>query len=218
MPRTKFTTFTVRTDLVQGIGWATISEHLGFRSVGAWLTSLAEERHKDFADAGYEAAGRRRARYLLSAEDEREKPLKVNVRRAYRFELDRLYNLALSTPELQPGAFRVFMDKSEFNHSLFEVADPESATLVAERKSRILGFLFATIEKRSARLVFLAVRPECRRRGIGTALYEALRGTLPRDVVVTLGGYVPVESPAVSFLEKLGYSPGKSFVWMDRYA
>jgi ribosomal protein S18 acetylase RimI-like enzyme len=216
MPRTKFTTFTVRTDSLQGIGWATVSEHLGFRSVGAWLTSLAEERHKDFADLGYEAAERRRARFLLSEEDEREKPLKVTVRRAYRFELDRLYNLALATPELQPGAFRVFMDKAEFHRLLFEVVD--TATLVAERGSRILGFLFATFEKRSARLVFLAVRSECRRRGIGTALYEALRETLPRDVVVTLGGYVPVESPAVAFLEKLGYLPGKSFVWMDRCA
>jgi GNAT superfamily N-acetyltransferase len=110
------------------------------------------------------------------------------------------------------------MDRTEFSHRLFEVSDPESATLVAERRSRILGFLFATVEKRSARLVFLAVRPECRRRGIGTALYEALRGTLPRDVTVTLGGYVPIDSPAVTFLEKLGYVPGKSFVWMDRCA
>jgi ribosomal protein S18 acetylase RimI-like enzyme len=217
MPQTKFTTFTVRTDILQGIGWATISEHLGFRSVGAWLTSLAEERHRDFANAGSEAAQRKRELYLLSEEERREKPLKVNVRRAYRFELDRLYNLALSTPELQPGAFRVFMDKAEFNRWLFEASDPETATLVAERRSRILGFLFATIEKRSARLVFLAVCPECRRRGIGTALYEALRGALPSGVT-RVGAYVPVDSPAVTFLEKLGFIPGKSFVWMDRYA
>lgn len=105
MPRTKLTTFTVRTDLVQGIGWATIAEHLGFRSVGAWLTSLAEERHKDFADAGYEAAARRRELCALSEEERREQPLKTDVRRAYRSELDRLYNLALATPELHPGAF-----------------------------------------------------------------------------------------------------------------
>jgi hypothetical protein len=96
MPRTKFTTFTVRTEILQGIGWATISEHLGFRSVGAWLASLAEERHSDFADAGYEAAQRKRSLYLLSEEEQREKPLSVTVRRAYRWELDRLYNLALA--------------------------------------------------------------------------------------------------------------------------
>jgi GNAT superfamily N-acetyltransferase len=89
--------------------------------------------------------------------------------------------------------------------------------LVAERRSRIFGLLFATNEKRSARLVFFAVCPECRRRGIGTALYEALREILPPEVT-TVGGYIPVDSPAVPFLEKLGFIPGKQYIWMGRYA
>ena len=43
---------------------------------------------------------RRKELYAISEEEEREKPLKVNVRRAYRVELDRLFQLALTIPEL----------------------------------------------------------------------------------------------------------------------
>lgn len=101
-------------------------------------------------------------------EEEHEKPLKVNVRRALRVELDRLFQLALTVPELQASNQRVFMDKSEFNRWLFEVMN--TVTLVAERRGRFLGFLYATLEETSARIVFLAVLPEYRRRGIGTEL------------------------------------------------
>jgi hypothetical protein len=69
--------------------------------------------------------------YAISEEEEREKPLKVNVRRAYRVELDPLFQLALSVPELQASNQRVFMDKGEFNRWLFEVMN--TVTLVAER-------------------------------------------------------------------------------------
>jgi len=82
---------------------------------------------------------RRKELYAISEEEEHEKPLKVNVRRALRVELDRLFQLALTVPELQASNQRVFMDKSEFNRWLFEVMN--TVTLVAERRGRILGFL-----------------------------------------------------------------------------
>jgi ribosomal protein S18 acetylase RimI-like enzyme len=47
-----------------------------------------------------------------------------------------------------------------------------TVTLVAERRGRILGFLYATLVETSARIMFLAVLPEYRRRGIGTALHQ----------------------------------------------
>jgi ribosomal protein S18 acetylase RimI-like enzyme len=63
----------------------------------------------------------------------------------------------------------------------------------------------------SARIVFLAVRPEYRRRGIGTALHQELKAYLPREVAMA-GGYALVDSPAIPFLEKLGYLQGKLYL------
>jgi GNAT superfamily N-acetyltransferase len=107
------------------------------------------------------------------------------------------------------------MDKSEFNRWLFEVMN--TVTLVAERRGRILGFLYATLEETSARVVFLAVLPEYRRRGIGTALHQELKAHMPREVAF-VGGYALLDSPVVPFLEKIGYIPGKQYLWFDRYA
>jgi hypothetical protein len=42
---------------------------------------------------------RRKELSVISEEEEREKPLKANVRRAYRGDLDRLLQLALSVPK-----------------------------------------------------------------------------------------------------------------------
>jgi ribosomal protein S18 acetylase RimI-like enzyme len=192
-----------------------MANHLGFRSVAAWLTSLAENGVRDFDEALYTMSRRRKELYAISEEEEHEKPLKVNVRRALRVELDRLFQLALSVPELQASNQRVFMDKGEFNRWLFEVMD--TVTLVAERRGRILGFLYATLEETSARIVFLAVLPEYRRRGIGTALHQELKAHIPREVAF-VGGYALLDSPVVPFLEKIGYIPGKQYLWFDRYA
>ena len=109
-----------------------MANHLGFRSVAAWLTSLAENGVHDFDEAIYTMSRRRKELYAISEEEEGEKPLKVNVRRAYRVELDRLFQLALSVPELQASNQRVFMDKGELNRWLFEVMN--TVTLVAERR------------------------------------------------------------------------------------
>jgi hypothetical protein len=124
-----------------------MANHLGFRSVAAWLTSLAENGVRDFDEAIYTMSRRRQELYKLSEEEEGEKPLKVNVRRVYRVELDRLFQLALSIPELQASNQRVFMEKAEFNRWLFEVMN--TVALVAERRGRILGFLYATLRCRA---------------------------------------------------------------------
>jgi hypothetical protein len=33
-----------------------------------------------------------------------------------------------------------------------------------------------------------------------------------------VGGYALLDSPVIPFLEKVGYIPGKQYLWMDRYA
>lgn len=215
MARSRPTSYSVRADTLQTIRWSTMANHLGFRSVAAWLTSLAENGVHDFDEALSAMSRRREELYAISEEDDREKPLKVNIRRAYRVELDRLFQIALSIPELQASNQRVFMDKGEFNRWLFEILN--TVTLVAERRGRILGFLYATLEETSARIVFLAVLPEYRRRGIGTALHRELKAHIRREVAF-VGMYALVDSPVIPFLEKIGYIPGKQYIWMDRYA
>jgi ribosomal protein S18 acetylase RimI-like enzyme len=215
MARLRPTSYSVRADTLQTFRWSTMANHLGFRSVAAWLTSLAENGVRDFDEAVDAMSRRRRELYKLSEEEEREKPLKVNIRRAYRVELDRLFQIALSIPELQASNQRIFIDKGEFNRWLFEILN--TVTLVAERRGRILGFLYATLEETSVRIVFLAVLPEYRRRGIGTALHHELKAHIPREVAF-VGLYALLDSPVVSFFEKIGYLPGKQYLWMDRYA
>lgn len=215
MPRLRPTSYSVRADTLQIFRWSTMANHLGFRSVAAWLTSLAENGVRDFDEAVDAMSRRQRELYKLSEEEEREKPLKVNVRRALRVELDRLFQFALAVPELQASNQRVFMDKGEFNRWLFEVLN--TVTLVAERRGRILGFLYATLEETSARIVFLAILPEYRRRGIGTALHHELKAHIPREVAF-VGIYALLDSPVIPFLEKIGYLSGKQYIWMDRYS
>jgi GNAT superfamily N-acetyltransferase len=131
-------------------------------------------------------------------------------------ELDRLLQLALLVPEIQASNQRVFMDKGEFNRWLFEVMN--TVTLVAERRGRILGFLYATLEETSARIVLFAVLPEYRRRGIGTALHQELKAYIPKEEVAFVGRYALLDSPVIPLLEKVGYIPGKQYLWFDRYA
>jgi GNAT superfamily N-acetyltransferase len=99
------------------------------------------------------------------------------------------------------------MDKGEFNRWLFEVMN--TVTLVVERRGRILGFFYATLEETSARIVFLAVLPEYRRRGIGTALHQELKSHIPREVAF-VGGYALLDRPVVPFSKRLDTSPVSS--------
>jgi len=161
--------YSVRADILQSLRWSTMAEHLGFRSVAAWLTSLAENGVHDFDEAIYTMSRRRKELYAISEEEEGEKPLKVNIRRAYRVELDRLFQLALSVPELQASNQRVFMDKGGVQPLALrghEHRDPGRRAA-----GPYPSFLYAMLEETSARIVFLAVLPEYRRRGIGTTLH-----------------------------------------------
>jgi hypothetical protein len=36
--------------------------------------------------------------------------------------------------------------------------------------------------------------------------------------VAFVGVYALLDSPVILFLEKIGYLPGKQYLWMDRYA
>jgi GNAT superfamily N-acetyltransferase len=129
--------------------------------------------------------------------------------------LDRLFQLALSVPELQASNQRVFMDKGEFNRWLFEVMN--TVTLVAERRGRILGSCTRRWRRLRRGSCSSPSFPEYRRRGIGTAIHHELKAHIPREVAF-VGVYALLDSPVIPFLEKIGYLPGKQYLWMDRYA
>ena len=122
------------------------------------------------------------------------------MRRAYRIELDWLFQLAISIPELQVSNQQVFMDKGVFHRWPFEVIN--TVTLVAERRGRILGFLYATLEETSARIVFLAVLPEYG----GAALHHELKAHIPREVAF-ICIYALLEARSTPFSKKIGYPP-----------
>lgn len=107
------------------------------------------------------------------------------------------------------------MDKSEFNRWLFEVMN--TVTLVAERARSHPELPARHLGGTSVCIMFLAVLPEYRRRGIGTPLHQELKAHIPREVAF-VGGYALLDSPVIPFLEKIGYIPGKQYLWFDRYA
>jgi hypothetical protein len=43
-----------------------------------------------------------------------------------------------------------------------------------------------------------------------------LKAHIPREVAF-VGMHALLDSPVISFLEKIGYVPGKQYLWMDRY-
>ena len=45
----------------------------------------------------------------------------------------------------------------------------------------------------------------------------ARKAHIPREVAF-VGGYALLDSSVIPFLEKIGYIPGKQYLWMDRYA
>jgi hypothetical protein len=51
--------------------------------------------------------------------------------------------------------------------------------------------------------------------GISTALHQELR---PISREVAFVGESLLDSPVILSLEKIGYIPGKQYLWMDRYA
>ena len=66
MARSKRTSCSVRADILHSPRWSTMANHLGFRSVAAWLTSLVDNGVRDFDEAIYTMSRRRKKLYATS--------------------------------------------------------------------------------------------------------------------------------------------------------
>ena len=105
------------------------------------------------------------------------------------------------------GAMRELGESGdELAMSLDLAASESGLTFIASDGERPVGVLIAAPEPRtrSAFIRWIAVEPDARRRGVGTALVEAIAGTPRLDA---LTGMVDQEDPtALGFWKDLGWS------------
>lgn len=146
----------------------------------------------------------------------------VLIRPARPIDFDELYALGKSFPELRTSAQFEFMEPDEF---LTAMTTPSGVFLCGEDDGRLVGFVYANtndIEKRNAEntiacLVYIAVLPEFRRRGLGRDLHAACLARLKELNVKYLYVWANVESPSITaFMQGQGFVPGSTYLWMDR--
>ena len=133
-----------------------------------------------------------------------------------------LYNLGNNTPELKVSGTEDFMDQDEFR---FSMTDTKSVFLVAEAEGELAGFIYAgtqdaerPLPNKWACLVYLAVAPKWRRRGIANELYARCLAALKKRKITNLYCWASVESDGAiqQFMKKQGFAEGHKYMWMDK--
>ncbi len=138
---------------------------------------------------------------------------KVEVRKATRRDLIEIGRVADAA---HWGAYAGLLAPSTITRLLQRDFSPGSLkrrllqgkVVVAVSDGSLVGFADAEVEPGSIRISALSTDPECRRRGIGTALLTAIREmapTLPISADVLLGS-LEVER----FFESQGFVPGET--------
>ena len=86
------------------------------------------------------------------------------------------------------------------------IRSPDNVVLVANQRQRIAGFAIMYFGREEARLNLLAVRPDCRRAGVGRRLIEWLEASaLVAGISVVFLELRAANPGARAFYEKLGY-------------
>lgn len=146
----------------------------------------------------------------------------MTIRKANGEDINVLYALGLSCPELQTNPSQPFMTRDEF---LWSIENPNGVFLLAEDGGGAAGFVYANMQdlerpmaERWACLVYLAVTAEKRSQGIATKLYEAALTELRQAGVKQLftWAHAKENSPIEAFLQRRGFSPGGLYRWYDR--
>jgi len=147
----------------------------------------------------------------------------MKIRRATLEDFDQLYPFANQIPELKVSASGNFMEPDEFKWAM---TNPKGIFLVAEEDQAITGFAYANVKDsdrpyhqgRWACLVYLAVRPEHRRKGIAQALYDQCEATLKEMGISRLYAWASLsgDQAVVKFNKKQGFVEGHQYVWMDK--
>jgi len=143
----------------------------------------------------------------------------ATLRDATTDDVDQVLALGAATTELHVRD-GVFLSRGEL---LTRITNPEALFLVAEAEGRIVGFAHATLKDPArtgtptvATLVYLAVDPAHRRRGIAHALYEACEARLRSLGVRSMYGYAHLGGEIIPFMERHGFAAGNAFVWVEK--
>lgn len=90
---------------------------------------------------------------------------------------------------------------------LKEIYHPDSISIVAQSETRIVGYLCARVVIDECHLLNIAVHPDCRNKGIGTALIEELqRRLLSTGVKSILLELRKGNEPALALYRRLGFN------------
>ncbi len=149
----------------------------------------------------------------------------MNIRPALPDDAPQVYQIGMHTPELNASATEAFMENDEFAGA---IENKDSIFLIAEEGSEngrhIVGFLYADttdkdrpLKHKYACLVYLAVIPAYRNKGIATALYRECEERLRKRGITHMYGWANRESKEIQgFLRRQGFTAGKACVWMDK--
>lgn len=135
----------------------------------------------------------------------------VTIRQAQASDLDAVYRLGLTLPELQPSSAAPFLDLEELPQLL-----ADGLLLVATTGDELIGFLYAERYHRLSYIAFLAVAPDYRRRGIATDLLASCSAYHSAAGATRLGGFACTDGEVTPFLARQGFIKGKAFTWRDR--
>jgi N-acetylglutamate synthase-like GNAT family acetyltransferase len=145
----------------------------------------------------------------------------MKIRKATLKDFDVLYALGLKTPELRVSATEPFMDRDDFSS---RIADKNSVFLLAEEGNKIAGFICANakdsdrpIKNKYACIVYIAVLPAYRKRGIATKLYnECIKRLKFMGITHVYTWADATSSPVQKFFLRNNFAQGKPSIWMDR--
>lgn len=142
----------------------------------------------------------------------------MRIRKASLDDFAELYKIGMATPELRVSATEEFMSPEELQWS---ITQRDGVFLVAEDRN-LLGFVYASAEdadrpfkKHHACLVYIAVLPEARGKGVANKLYQDCVAALKEKGVTHLYTWANPRSGAIEFFRKQNLSQGHEYVWMD---
>lgn len=133
-----------------------------------------------------------------------------------------LYKIGKETKELRVSAVEEFMDPDEFR---FCITNQKGVFLIAEEENKIAGFVYAdardaneSFERRYACLVYIAVIPEFRGKGIGRELYSECEDRLKKLGITNLYCWANAEDNdrTLNFMKANNFSEGHKYIWMDK--
>ena len=146
----------------------------------------------------------------------------MKIRKAKIEDFNEIYKIGLKTKELQVSSDEPFMDKEDLK---LRIKNKKHIFLLAEDKNKIMGFILANIEdtdrplkNKYACMIYLAITPEFRRKGMATILYKELEAKLKSMQITHVYGWANTESDGsiIKFMENQKFKRGHQYLWMDK--